>query len=91
MSPLGWVAVGIALLVAGIVLESRRQRRKYGKGTGRAMLAAGLSELQAKLQPDRKVESLKEEERKQDLLVRIDEIDGDGGRLRNAREREDPP
>lgn len=90
MSPLGWIALGIALLVAGILLESRRQQKKYGKGTGRAMLAAGLSELQANLQPDRKVESMKEEERKPDLLVRLDEIDGDGGTLRDAREREDP-
>ena len=58
-------------------LERAARGQHFLDRSYRAMLAAGLSELQAKLQPDRKVESLKEEERKQDLLVRIDEIDGD--------------
>jgi hypothetical protein len=60
---LGWLLlVGLALLVAGIVLESRRQQRKYGPSSGRGgdLMGAGMLEMQRLLQPDRKVEILME-------------------------------
>jgi hypothetical protein len=65
--------VVMPLVVLVVVLESRRQKRKYGKGsgTGANLSRAGLMELQNLLEPERKVEVLREMERKEDLLVEI--------------------
>lgn len=65
----------VVVLVAAIILESRRQNKKYGKGrgTGSNLARAGLLEIQSLLEPDRKVEVLREMEQKRDLLVEIDE------------------
>jgi len=59
-----WFLIGIALLVAGLVLESARQRRKIRRlgqdpdRIGGRAIGAGILELQGMLQPDRKVEIL---------------------------------
>ena len=74
MRPLIVVAF-IVVLVVGILWESRRQRKKYGTGSGTSssLARAGLLEIQNLLEPDRKVEVLREMETKRDLLVEIDE------------------
>lgn len=66
------------LVVLLVVLEGRRQRRKYGKGsgTGANLARAGLMEMQSLLEPERKVEILREMERKEDLLVEVDDQAG---------------
>jgi hypothetical protein len=54
--------VFVVLLVTFIVLEGKRQERIYGPSSRRIGLAgAGLLELQRHLQPERKVEVLKQE------------------------------
>jgi hypothetical protein len=66
--PFGWYLVGLVIFVAVILLEAWRQRRKSRcaglKSQGRpGLIAAGMLELQALLQPDRKVEQMVEETR----------------------------
>jgi hypothetical protein len=56
----------LALFVLFIVLEGRRQRRKYGPSVGANMLGAGMLELQRHLQPERKVEILLEKREEPD-------------------------
>jgi hypothetical protein len=70
--------VVVPLVVFLVVLEGRRQRKKYGKGsgTGANLSRAGLMELQSLLEPERKVEILREMERKEDLLVEVDDQAG---------------
>jgi hypothetical protein len=70
--------VAIPLLMLLIVLEGRRQAKKHGKGrgTGVNLSRAGLMEMQSLLEPDRKVEILREMERKEDLLVEVDDEAG---------------
>ena len=69
------VAGALVLMVLLIVLEGRRQTRTYGRGDGRsgALTRAGFMELQNLLEPERKVEVLREMERKEDLLVQLDD------------------
>lgn len=68
MTPLGWfVVIGVPLLLVVLLLEGRRQERKYGKaGSGTRLMRAGVLELQSLLEPDRKVEILKLEEQDQE-------------------------
>lgn len=49
---------GILLLVTLILLEGKRQERRYGKGRGRgaSLARAGLMDLQRHLEPERKIE-----------------------------------
>jgi hypothetical protein len=72
------LVIGIPVLLLVIILEGRRQARKYGKGTGRgaSLSRAGLMELQSMLEPERKVEVLREMEQKEDLLVQVDDQAG---------------
>ena len=60
MRTLGWLLF-FAVLVAAILLEGRRQRRKYGGSQGTALMRAGMLELQNLLEPERRVEFLQEE------------------------------
>jgi hypothetical protein len=54
-----WIAVGAVVLVLVILLEGKRQARRYGRPSGRPNLAgAGMLELQSLLQADRHVETL---------------------------------
>lgn len=56
-----WLAALLTVFVAAILLEGKRQERKYGRGSGRSAMGAGLLELQRHLEPSRKVELLLEE------------------------------
>ena len=67
-----FIVVPVVLLV--VILEGRRQEKKHGKGSGKgqAMMRAGLLEVTNLLEPERKVEILREAESKADLLVQLD-------------------
>ena len=56
-----WILLLIALLVALVLLEGKRQERKYGRSQRRGLMRTGLLELQQQLEPERKVEFLLEE------------------------------
>lgn len=69
--PVKWFLIGLFIFVVAILLESWRQtmklKRKGGKATGRAsFIGTGMLELQGHLQPDRKVEYIKENLRDKD-------------------------
>lgn len=72
----------LALVVAAVVvllvlLESWRQRRIYGKPSGRPNLAgAGMLELQKHLQADRRVDTLVEQLRDESAETEEDEAGG---------------
>jgi hypothetical protein len=63
--PIKWFLIGLLVFVAAILLESWRQSRKARrtgmKSTGRSFMGAGMLDLQGHLQPDRKVEYIKED------------------------------
>ena len=50
----------VVALVVFVVLEGKRQERKYGRSGSGTMLRAGLMDLQRHLEPERKVEILLE-------------------------------
>jgi hypothetical protein len=59
-----WILILTAVLVAFVVLEAKRQEKKYGPCTGKGdLMRTGLLELQRHLQADRKVEILMEKEK----------------------------
>ena len=71
--PIKWFLIGLVIFVVAILLESWRQSRKARhrgvKSTGRAsFMGTGMLELQGHLQPDRKVEFLKEDMRDKDRV-----------------------
>jgi steroid delta-isomerase-like uncharacterized protein len=53
-----WVLLGVVLLVVFIVLEGKRQEKKYGRARGGSLMRAGLLDFQRHLEPERKVEIL---------------------------------
>lgn len=55
-----WLLIGIAALVLFVILEGKRQERKYGRPGRGTLMRTGLLELQRHLQPERKVEILLE-------------------------------
>lgn len=61
MSPGIWFTVLVAVVVAAIVLEGRRQERVHGKSRRRGLMRTGLLELQKQLEPERKIEILLDE------------------------------
>ena len=79
MSPLYFVGVTVVVVVL-VLLEAKRQERKYGKPSGRPnLLGVGTLELQKILQPDRetaKLEALQKEEEE----VEEGQTAGDGNR-----------
>jgi hypothetical protein len=59
---MGILLVGIVIvIVLALMLEGKRQERRYGPSTGRALMRTGLLELQRHLEPDRKVEIVLEQ------------------------------
>lgn len=71
----GLLVLGVAaLVVVAVLLEAWRQRRIYGRPTGRPNLAgAGMLELQKHLQADRRVETLVEMQRDESAETERDE------------------
>ena len=68
MTPLGWfLAIGIPVLLALLILEGRRQEKRHGRGggTGARLMRAGMLEMQTLLEPEKKVEILLEKEDRQ--------------------------
>ena len=55
-----WLLVALAALVVFVMLEGKRQERKYGRSGRGTMMRAGLMDLQRHLEPERKVEILLE-------------------------------
>ncbi|HLN58499.1 MAG TPA: hypothetical protein VK416_08045 [Thermoanaerobaculia bacterium] len=51
-----WIFLGILVLVVLILLEGKRQERKYGRSGRGSLVGTGLLELQRHLEPERKVE-----------------------------------
>ncbi|MEO8585964.1 MAG: hypothetical protein ABI584_07365 [Acidobacteriota bacterium] len=74
----GLVLFGVAAaVVLVIVLEGWRQRRIYGKPSGRPNLqGVGMLELQKHLQADRRVETLVELQRDESAETEHDEAGG---------------
>ena len=71
--PIKWFLLGFLIFVVAILLEAWRQSRKVkrsgAKSTGRAhLIGTGVLELQCHLQPDRKVEYIKEDLRDKDRV-----------------------
>ena len=61
MSAQLWLLAGVALLVVLVLLEGKRQERRYGKSRRRGLMRTGLLELQRQLEPERKIEILLDE------------------------------
>jgi hypothetical protein len=60
-----WILIISAVLIVLVLLEAKRQEKKYGPVSGKGdLMRTGLLELQRHLQADRKVEILMEEEKK---------------------------
>lgn len=56
MTSWAWLLVAVAALVLFVILEGKRQERKYGRSGRGTLMRTGLLELQRHLQPERKVE-----------------------------------
>lgn len=76
MSSQAWLLLGMALVIALVVLEGKRQERIYGKSKRRGLMRTGLLELQKQLEPERKVEILVEAKEEDE---RADSGDSGGG------------
>lgn len=73
MFPFGWYLLGLLIFVGAILLEAGRQSRKLRKSGAKpqgrgSLIGAGVLELQALLQPDRKVERMVAESRDRDRV-----------------------
>jgi hypothetical protein len=76
-----WVFVGAAVLALVILLEGRRQARRYGRPSGRPNLGgAGMLELQSLLQADRHVETLVRQEKGEEVADAEQDESGAGAR-----------
>lgn len=51
-----WIFLGALVLVVLIILEGKRQERKYGRSGRGNLVGTGLLELQRHLEPERKME-----------------------------------
>jgi len=60
MTPIAWILVASLLLVPFVLLEGKRQERKYGRSGRAGSMRTGLLELQCHQEPERKVEILLE-------------------------------
>lgn len=58
MSPIAWFLLACFALVFFVILEGKRQERKYGRSERGSLMRAGLLEFQRHLEPERKVEIL---------------------------------
>jgi len=60
MSPIAWFLLACFALLVLVILEGKRQERKYGRSGRGNLMRTGLLELQRHLEPERKVEILLE-------------------------------
>jgi hypothetical protein len=60
MSPIAWFLLACFALVFFVILEGKRQERKYGRSKRGSLMRTGLLEFQRHLEPERKVEILLE-------------------------------
>jgi len=75
-----WMLGGVALLVVFILLEGKRQARKYGPPSARPNLAGvGLLEVQRHLQADRHVGVLQQQVR-DEVAQQEEDSRGDPGK-----------
>jgi hypothetical protein len=59
-----WILIISAVLVVFVLLEAKRQEKKYGPVSGKGdLMRTGLLELHRHLQADRKVEIMLDEEK----------------------------
>ena len=65
---MGFLLGAAVLIVVFVMIESHRQTKKYGKGSGRGgrAVGAGMMELQNLFQPERKVEIVARQNRKEE-------------------------
>ena len=76
------ILVLLPILGLWFLAEDKRKARdagRSGQGQGSDLMRAGLMEMQNLLEPDRKVDVMRAEERKRDLLVDLDD-QGSGDR-----------
>lgn len=61
----GLIILGAAiLLIAFVILEGKRQEKKYGRSSGRPnLMGVGMLELQKHLQADRKTDTLQQQQK----------------------------
>lgn len=57
------VVGGFVLLILLVILEGKRQERRYGRGSGKgaSLLRSGMLDVQRHLEPERKAEILMRE------------------------------
>ena len=78
MSTLLVFGIFIALFVSFILLERRRQTKRYGNASGRPnLIGVGMLELQSMLQADRRVESLVRQQKKEEIALEERDENGD--------------
>ena len=74
-----WLVIFAAVVVALVLGEGWRQRRKYGAPSGRPnLIGAGFLELQGHLQPDRKVEVMQTQAKGQEATETEQDVAGSG-------------
>jgi hypothetical protein len=74
-----WLVIFAAVVVALVLGEGWRQRRKYGAPSGRPnLVGAGFLELQGHLQPDRKVEVMQAQAKGQEATEIEQDVAGAG-------------
>jgi hypothetical protein len=69
VTPIAWFLLIAVALVLLVILEGKRQERKYGRSGRGSMMRTGLLELQRHLEPERKVEILLE---KREREIRVE-------------------
>ena len=65
------------LLVALVLIEGKRQERIYGKRGGSSLIGVGMLELQQHLQPDRKIEMLQHQQKREEVAEAERDESGD--------------
>ena len=76
---IGWgFLIFIVILIAFVILEGKRQERKYGKTSGSPnLMGAGLLDLQKHLQADWKVDTLQQQYKNDDTQLAEDDESGE--------------
>ncbi len=70
-----WIVVVTAAVLLVVLAIREREKGVRGRGQGAAILRAGLMETQNLLEPDRKIEVVREAERREKLLA----VENDSG------------